>query len=87
MVAAGDRLWWNHAKKHRFPNLDENDSRLKKQVLVKAVDDSTIRTDFGSYRLEDGQNIETPCGCKRFCDCYGTLELPKKRSEVEDDPS
>lgn len=74
-IQAGGKLWWNHTQKHRFGDLDPSDPRLKKQVNVKSIHQDIIRTDFGSYQMENGKNVDIPCGCKRFCDCYGSLDL------------
>lgn len=74
----GDKLLWIHTKRSRFPDLESDDPRLKKAITIKSIQGDVIKTDFGSYKLADGKNTEIPCGCKRFCDCYGNVEILEK---------
>ncbi len=69
----GDKLIWIHDKKEEYQKQGIDESKLQKIVTVKKITDMLIKTDFGDYRLEDGKNSEIPCGCKRFCDCYGRV--------------
>ncbi len=69
----GDKIVWIHKKADEFSDIDSEDSRLKKLVTVKKLFEDRVKTDFGTYFLESGENIDAPCGCKRFCDCYGKV--------------
>lgn len=71
----GDTLLWIHTKRSRFPEMEENDPKLQRIVTIKSIQGSTLKTDFGNYKIEDGKNTEIACGCKRFCDCYGNVHL------------
>lgn len=69
----GDKLLWIHEKLCEYQKQGIEESKLQKIVTIKKITDTLIKTDFGDYRLKDGKNSEIPCGCKRFCDCYGRV--------------
>jgi len=77
------KLLWVHNRRRKYTSLDENDSALIKMVDILKIDNYDITTDFGKYSLETGRNVHDPCGCKRFCDCYGRLYLPVNLHERE----
>ena len=69
---------WVHASRQKFHRLDPLDPCLIKQITLLKIQNEVIKTDFGSYALQTGKNLFSPCGCKKFCDCYGQLYLPKE---------
>lgn len=66
---------WVHASRQKFHRLDPADPSLIKEISLLKIHNGVIKTTFGSYSLETGKNIFSPCGCKKFCDCYGQLYL------------
>lgn len=75
LLEPGATLLWVHEKRHEFPKLSPEDPKLVRKVTIKWIREGLVKTDFGTYRLEDGKNSAYACGCKRFCDCYGKLWL------------
>ncbi|MGD9716337.1 MAG: hypothetical protein AB7U26_04590 [Sulfuricurvum sp.] len=69
---------WVHTLREKHATLDPLDARLIRTLTVFEVRGEVIRTDFGSYALATGKNMFVPCGCKRFCDCFGQLYLLKQ---------
>lgn len=65
---------WIHLKKKDFIGKTK-DENLYKKLTIKSLTSDLIKTNFGTYFLENGKNILSPCGCKRFCECYGKLFL------------
>jgi hypothetical protein len=68
-------ILWIHRSREKFDRLCTDDPRLIRTLTVLEIRGEVIRTDFGSYALSTGKNMFSPCGCKRFCDCYGQLYL------------
>ena len=73
-IRPGDTLVWRHQNAEKLKTLAKSPRQLERRVVVKAIHDGYLRTDYGSYSLNDGCNIDTPCGCNRFCSCYGAVE-------------
>lgn len=78
-LKSGDTLLWVHGRRHRMGALPPTDSRLLRRVEVIAMTPDIIVTDFGKYHLSNGRNLFAACGCKRFCDCYGSVYLPAEQ--------
>lgn len=72
------KILWVHANKEKFHRLDTEDSCVVRTLTILQIRGNVIKTDFGSYSLESGKNLFDPCGCKKFCDCYGQLYLFKR---------
>ncbi len=73
-LKAGDKLLWKHKKYRDYVGQIEEE-KLQKVVTINSINELEIKTDFGDYNIETGRNTFEACGCKRFCDCYGVLEL------------
>lgn len=71
---------WVHTRREKFHPLDLLDRRLIRTVTIFRLQGEVLKTDFGSYALATGKNLFTPCGCKKFCDCYGQLYQLKNSS-------
>lgn len=69
------QVLWVHQTREKFDRLSRSDPRLVRRINVLEIRGEVIRTDFGSYALMSGKNMFSPCGCRRFCDCYGQLYL------------
>ncbi len=69
------RVLWVHTAREKHAGLHPHDERLVRTLTVLEIRAEVIRTDFGSYALATGKNMFFPCGCKRFCDCFGQLYL------------
>jgi hypothetical protein len=70
-------ILWVHSAREKFHRLDPMDSCLVKTITIERIQGDVIKTNFGSYSLDTGKNLFYACGCKKFCDCYGQLYLPK----------
>jgi len=73
-IQAGDTLIWRHRDADELKALAKSPRQLERSITVKAVFDEHIKTNFGDYTLANGCNTYTPCGCNRFCNCYGIVE-------------
>ena len=73
-LQVGDTVRWRHTK-YNTSNSNYDEQKLVKEVCVKAITKTTIKTTFGTYEMKTGRNTFEPCGCMKFCDCYGKLEL------------
>lgn len=76
-LSAASPILWVHSAREKFHRLDPMDSCLVKTITIERIQGDVIKTNFGSYSIETGKNIYYSCGCKKFCDCYGQLYLPK----------
>ena len=74
-VPLPSKVLWVHHAREKFDRLSPHDPRLVRPITILDIRGEVIKTDFGSYSLSTGKNIFSPCGCKRFCDCYGQLYL------------
>ncbi|MEW5832726.1 MAG: hypothetical protein AB1763_07815 [Campylobacterota bacterium] len=74
------QVLWVHTLREKHAPLSPLDKRLVRTLTVLDIRGDVIKTDFGSYALYSGKNMFVPCGCKRFCDCYGQLYLLKRPS-------
>lgn len=68
-------ILWVHSMREKYHRLDPMDPCLVKTINVLRIQGDVIKTDFGSYALSTGKTLFYPCGCKKFCDCYGQLYL------------
>jgi len=75
-IHPGDQLLWRHTRRSEVEGLARRPQQLQRTITVKAVFESYVKTDFGDYFIEDGRNLNAPCGCNRFCNCYGAVEPP-----------
>jgi hypothetical protein len=73
-IKPGDRLCWIHTRAREFEELVRYPEQVKREIIVQRVFEDYVKTDFGSYFLSDGRSVDAPCGCKRFCECYGRVE-------------
>jgi hypothetical protein len=49
--------------------------QLERIVTIEAIYEDYVKTDHGDYFIENGRNMDAPCGCNRFCDCYGVVDV------------
>ncbi len=75
-VQPGDTLIWRHRHAKELKEQAKSPRQLERIITVKAIYDNYVKTNYGDYALCDGHNITSPCGCNRFCSCYGIVEKP-----------
>lgn len=68
----GDKVKWIHNKYYGYLG-KVSPHRLEKILEIKKITENTIETEFGTYYKDTGENIFEPCGCNRFCDCFGKI--------------
>ncbi|MFZ2725147.1 MAG: hypothetical protein WAX77_02730 [Methylococcaceae bacterium] len=74
-IKIGDKLLWQHRLADEFKDEAKSPEQLQRIISVKAIIDNYIKTDFGDYFIHNGFNMDAPCGCNRFCNCYGKVSL------------
>ena len=75
-IRPGDTLLWRHRDAEALKPIAKSARQLERSVVVESICDEYLKTNYGRYSLIDGCNIDTPCGCNRFCSCYGVVEKP-----------
>lgn len=79
-IRPGDTLLWRHRDADALKSLAKSPRQLERSIVVEAICDEYLTTNFGHYSLQDGRNITPPCGCNRFCSCYGIVEKASNES-------
>jgi hypothetical protein len=74
-VTIGDQLLWRHRRAKELQDQATHPEQLQRIIRVTAVYEDYIKTTFGDYLRCNGLNTDAACGCKRFCDCFGQVEI------------
>lgn len=82
-LTVGEQLMWQHRYADALKHQAKAPKQLQRTVTVIAIFSDYIKTDFGDYFISDGFNTDAPCGCNRFCNCYGTIQAVTYNKAVE----